>query len=102
MGKLFPGVPRLKNDPKRIAALNPSLWLGFLPVIGGAITTPMQIGEIDRANDWQSAAHHFAKLLAVRGVTSNAAINVASGRSSPAVAVSRRETQVVVARHLQR
>ncbi|MDP3742472.1 MAG: hypothetical protein Q8R15_04100 [Candidatus Micrarchaeota archaeon] len=106
MGKLFPGVPRIKNDPKRIAALNPSLWLGLLPVIGGLVTTPMQVNEIDRANDWQSAAHHFVKLLATesirRQLTDTAGKPLGYTVGSNAVAVSRPETRVVVARHLQR
>lgn len=108
MGKLFPGVPRIKNDPARIARLNPSIWLGFLPVVGGAITTPMQLGEVDRANDWQSAAQHFAKLLAVRGMreqladTAGKPLGYAGSGNSNAVAVSRPETRVVVERHLQR
>ena len=58
MSSLFPGVPRIKKDMKQIALENPSLTLGFLPVIGGAITTPMQLGEISRATVYESAADH--------------------------------------------
>ncbi len=68
MVELFKGVPRLKKSPAQIAGENPSLWLGLLPVIGGAVTTPMQLGEINRATVYQSAAVHFLKLLAVHGV----------------------------------
>ncbi len=99
MGKLFPGVPRIKNAPNRIAVMNPSLWLGFLPVVGGAITTPMQLGEIDRANDWQSAAHHFAKLLAIRSarVAGGNATEQFPGGRKPAASMPRESRTVAEA-----
>ncbi len=106
MGKLFPGVPRLKKTPAQIATENPSLLLGFLPVIGGAITTPMQLSEINRATTYQSAADHYLKLLAVKTNASRfargASATSSNERFSPVVAVSRKETREVVGRHLQR
>ena len=63
---LYPGVKVMEKDPKQIAAENPSLLLGFLPVIGGAITTPMQLSEIHRATVYQSAAQHFLKLIGIK------------------------------------
>ncbi len=68
MGELFPGVPKQKRSPQDIAKENPSIWLGFLPVIGGAITTPLQLREIATANQRRDAATHFAKLLAINSV----------------------------------
>ena len=105
MGKLFPGVPRIKKSPETIAAENPSLWLGFLPVIGGAITTPMQIGEINRATEWQSAAHHFVKLTALNSLRSRSlgyATRMVEGGKVAAQLATRFEPKVVIEAHLAR
>ncbi len=81
MGQLFPGVKQVKKTPAQIAKENPSLWLGFLPVIGGAITTPLQLNEIGRATQWESAARHFIKLVAIKSVLSRGAGVNARGRA---------------------
>ncbi len=80
MGQLFPGVNQVKKTPAQIEQENPSLWLGFLPVIGGAITTPLQLNEIGRATQWESAARHFIKLVAINSVRNGGADINSRGR----------------------
>ncbi len=71
MAELFRGVPgRRKMTLKLAAGENPSFWIGRIPLIPflpDIISAKYQLGEIQVAEDRRAAAHHFAKVLALRG-----------------------------------